>query len=203
MSKVFVLDAHKRPLNPVHPGRARLLLTQGKAAVFRHYPFTIVLKEEVHKPDSAPLRLKIDPGSKTTGLAIVNEMHYTTSVQHPDLVAGATGGTGATVTNPNGHIDVTNYTIGVQALMYDLSSLRVCGVFPLGSKADADEAVAAARQAFPGWRRTSRILRAELFDRLAQIVKRETDNLAENPALAGTLTELKRKLQQTIQRASR
>jgi hypothetical protein len=73
MSKVFVLDTHKRPLNPVHPGRARLLLTQGQAAVFRHYPFTIILKEEVQKPDIAPLRLKIDPGSKTTGLAIVNE----------------------------------------------------------------------------------------------------------------------------------
>ncbi|MBI2809108.1 MAG: aldehyde dehydrogenase family protein [Planctomycetes bacterium] len=52
------------------------------------------------------------------------------------------------------------------------------GTFPLGTKADADEAVAAARAAFPGWRRTSRILRAELFDNLAQLVKRETDNLA-------------------------
>jgi len=52
------------------------------------------------------------------------------------------------------------------------------GVFPLGTTADADEAVAAARTAFPAWRRTSRILRAELFDKLAQIVKRETDNLA-------------------------
>src|ERR1019366_1017774 len=53
------------------------------------------------------------------------------------------------------------------------------GVFPLGMKSDADEAVAAARKAYPGWRRTSRILRAELFDKLAQIVKRETDNLAK------------------------
>jgi aldehyde dehydrogenase (NAD+) len=53
------------------------------------------------------------------------------------------------------------------------------GIFPLGSRADADEAVAAARQAYPGWRRTSRILRAELFDHLAQFVKRETDNLAK------------------------
>ncbi len=52
------------------------------------------------------------------------------------------------------------------------------GVFPLGTKADADEAVAAARKAFPAWRRTSRILRAELFDKLAQLVKRETDALA-------------------------
>jgi 5-methylcytosine-specific restriction endonuclease McrA len=73
MSKVFVVDAHKRPLNPVHPGRARLLLSQGKAAVFRHYPFTILLKEEVQKPEIKPLRLKIDPGSKTTGLALVTD----------------------------------------------------------------------------------------------------------------------------------
>src|ERR1043165_7671308 len=53
------------------------------------------------------------------------------------------------------------------------------GTFPLGSKGDAEEAVAAARKAYPAWRRTSRILRAELFDHLAQIVKRETDHLAK------------------------
>ncbi|MSU80163.1 MAG: aldehyde dehydrogenase family protein [Gemmataceae bacterium] len=52
------------------------------------------------------------------------------------------------------------------------------GVFPCGTRADADAAVAAARTAFPAWRRTSRIHRAELFDNLAQIVKRETDALA-------------------------
>src|SRR5262245_28408021 len=52
------------------------------------------------------------------------------------------------------------------------------GAFPTGSKEDADQAVAAARIAFPTWRRQSRIRRAELFDNLAQIVKRETDNLA-------------------------
>ncbi|MBI1832966.1 MAG: aldehyde dehydrogenase family protein [Planctomycetes bacterium] len=52
------------------------------------------------------------------------------------------------------------------------------GTFPLSVKADADEAVAAARSAFPSWRRTSRIRRAELFDNLAQLVKRETDHLA-------------------------
>jgi aldehyde dehydrogenase (NAD+) len=52
------------------------------------------------------------------------------------------------------------------------------GEFPRSSKAEADEAVAAARAAFPAWRRDSRIRRAELFDNLAQLVKRETDNLA-------------------------
>ena len=30
---VFVLDTTKKPLNPVHPGQARRLLKQGKAAV--------------------------------------------------------------------------------------------------------------------------------------------------------------------------
>jgi aldehyde dehydrogenase (NAD+) len=55
----------------------------------------------------------------------------------------------------------------------------VVGVFPRGGKAEVEEAVAAAREAFPAWRRSSRIQRAELFDALAQIVKRETDALAE------------------------
>ncbi len=72
MSHVFVLDTTQRVLNPVHPGRARRLLTEGKAAVFRRYPFTIILKHAVPNPQSEPLRVKIDPGSKTTGLVIVN-----------------------------------------------------------------------------------------------------------------------------------
>jgi 5-methylcytosine-specific restriction endonuclease McrA len=73
MSKVFVLDTKKHPLNPVHPGRARILLSTGKAVVFKRYPFTIVLKGEVEAPQLEPLRVKIDPGSKTTGLALVND----------------------------------------------------------------------------------------------------------------------------------
>jgi 5-methylcytosine-specific restriction endonuclease McrA len=73
MSKVFVLDATKQPLNPVHPGRARLLLKEGKAAVYRRFPFTLILKRALEAPTLHPLRLKIDPGSQTTGLAILNE----------------------------------------------------------------------------------------------------------------------------------
>jgi 5-methylcytosine-specific restriction endonuclease McrA len=73
MQRVFVLDAQKGPLMPCRPARARLLLSQGRAAVYRRYPFTIIVKAP--RPDAtvAPLRLKIDPGSKTTGLAVVNE----------------------------------------------------------------------------------------------------------------------------------
>jgi KaiC/GvpD/RAD55 family RecA-like ATPase len=44
---VFVLDSRKKHLNPTHPARARKLLKMGKAAVFKRYPFTIILKEEV------------------------------------------------------------------------------------------------------------------------------------------------------------
>ena len=73
MSKVFVLDTNKQPLNPIHPGRARMLLSQGKAAVLRRYPFTLILKEEVLNSKVEPLRVKIDPGAKNTGLAIVND----------------------------------------------------------------------------------------------------------------------------------
>lgn len=56
---------------------------------------------------------------------------------------------------------------------------EVIGTFPEATSAEAGEAVAAARAAYPAWRRTSRIRRAELFDVLAQLVKRDTDRLAE------------------------
>ncbi|CCQ70572.1 HNH endonuclease, partial [Crocosphaera watsonii WH 0402] len=69
-NSVFVLDTNKKPLNPVHPGQARRLLKEGKAAVFRRYPFTIILKEEVTK-SSKNITLKLDPGSKFTGIALV------------------------------------------------------------------------------------------------------------------------------------
>ncbi|MDQ2715441.1 MAG: RNA-guided endonuclease IscB [Chloroflexota bacterium] len=73
MSHVFVLDTNKTPLDPIHPGQARRLLTRGTAAVYRRYPFTIILKRPVEAPAPAPLRLKIDPGARTTGLALVND----------------------------------------------------------------------------------------------------------------------------------
>jgi len=54
----------------------------------------------------------------------------------------------------------------------------VIGNFPNGTPQLAEEAVAAARSAYPAWRRMSRIHRADLFDKLAQIIQRETDSLA-------------------------
>jgi RRXRR protein len=82
---VFVIDTKKRPLNPTTPSKARKLLTQEKAAVFRLYPFTIVLKHEVIEFENPGYELKIDPGSKTTGIAIVNckkEVIWIANLEH-------------------------------------------------------------------------------------------------------------------------
>jgi 5-methylcytosine-specific restriction endonuclease McrA len=67
---VLCLDTTLKPLSPVHPGVARHLLKNSEAAVYRQYPFTLVLKKEVDtKPE--PITLKLDPGSKITGIALV------------------------------------------------------------------------------------------------------------------------------------
>jgi 5-methylcytosine-specific restriction endonuclease McrA len=71
---VFVLGSDKRPLMPCSEKRARLLLERGRAAVFRRYPFTIILKDRTQDDcELQPVRVKIDPGSKVTGLAVVRE----------------------------------------------------------------------------------------------------------------------------------
>ncbi len=80
---VFVLDTTKKPSNPVHPGKARKLLSEGKAAVFRRYPFTIILKEKTVETPKR-ITLKLDPGSKTTGIALIllNQVIWGAELQH-------------------------------------------------------------------------------------------------------------------------
>ncbi len=73
MSFVFLVDTNRQPLSPVHPGRARILLKAGKAAVLKRYPFTLILKAAIEQPQVQPLRIKLDPGSRTTGIAIVDD----------------------------------------------------------------------------------------------------------------------------------
>lgn len=67
----LVLDTNKQPLDPVHPAVARRLLSNGKAAVFRTDPFTIILKCGVDTPTQS-IEIKLDPGSQTTGIALLN-----------------------------------------------------------------------------------------------------------------------------------
>lgn len=68
---VFVIDSNKQPCAPCTERRARKLLSLGKAAVWLRYPFTLILKS-ASEAKSPPLDLRIDPGSKFTGFAIVN-----------------------------------------------------------------------------------------------------------------------------------
>lgn len=69
---VFMVDTNKQPLKPTTPKRARELLNKGKAAVLRRYPFTLILKQD--RAAAKPyLELRIDPGSKVTGFALINQ----------------------------------------------------------------------------------------------------------------------------------
>ncbi len=77
---VFVLDKHKKPLMPCTEKRARLLLERRRAVVHKMSPFTIRLKDRtVEQSQLQPLRLKLDPGSKTTGIAVLREGHFENS----------------------------------------------------------------------------------------------------------------------------
>lgn len=80
---VWVIDKRKRPLMPCSEKRARLLLERGRAVVHRRVPFTIRLKDRRTEESSVqPVRIKIDPGSKATGIAVVREDNDSEQKQH-------------------------------------------------------------------------------------------------------------------------
>jgi 5-methylcytosine-specific restriction endonuclease McrA len=78
---VYVLDKKKEPLMPCSEKRAWLLLERGRASVHKKYPITIRLVDSKQE-DSVlqQLNLKIDPGSKQTGIALVRETESTAKV---------------------------------------------------------------------------------------------------------------------------
>ena len=66
---------------PVHPAVARILLNERKAFVHKRFPFVVRLNGVSNKTPSN-LQLKLDPGSVTTGMALVNH-------QTGEVVSGA------------------------------------------------------------------------------------------------------------------
>jgi 5-methylcytosine-specific restriction endonuclease McrA len=72
MQRVFVLNSNKEPLMPCQPARARMLLRDRRAKVFRRYPFVIILTKKI-SATVQPIEIKFDPGSRTTGIALVGE----------------------------------------------------------------------------------------------------------------------------------
>ena len=69
---VFVLDKRKKPLMPCAEKRARQLLDRGQAVVHTLRPFTIRLKHRVGG-ETQPVEIRLDPGSKATGVAVVRK----------------------------------------------------------------------------------------------------------------------------------
>ena len=70
---VIVLDKNKRPLGFTSERRAKELLKKGKAVVHSIYPFVIRHKtKDARECDKHEFRIKIDPGSKGTGIAITD-----------------------------------------------------------------------------------------------------------------------------------
>lgn len=72
---VIVLDKRKRPVGFTTPRRARILLNKMRAVVHKIYPFTIRVKDIDSREfdNRSEYQLKIDVGSKHTGLAIVEQ----------------------------------------------------------------------------------------------------------------------------------
>lgn len=71
---VLVLDKRGRPLMPCTQKRARLLLERGRARVHRRIPFVIRLVDRCQAESKLQsLALKMDPGSKVTGLSLVHQ----------------------------------------------------------------------------------------------------------------------------------
>lgn len=71
---VIVLDKHKKPLGTTTERRARKLMEKRRACVYRYAPFTIIIKDvDIRNCKDIPsYEIKVDPGSRTTGIAIVN-----------------------------------------------------------------------------------------------------------------------------------
>lgn len=85
---VITLDKRKKPLGTCSERRARILLTKKRACVYKYYPFTIIIKDiDVRTFEKKEeYRVKIDPGAKYTGIAVVrlsdNAMVFAQQIEH-------------------------------------------------------------------------------------------------------------------------
>ena len=70
---VFVLDKSKKPLDMITNAEARILLKNKQAVIDKVYPFTIRLKDNSCGSKDRAYTVKLDPGSKHTGIAIVDD----------------------------------------------------------------------------------------------------------------------------------
>ena len=69
---VLVVDKRKRPCNTISNAYARRLLFKKQAVIHKRFPFTIRLKNDSAVLKDRSYTVKLDPGSRHTGIAIVD-----------------------------------------------------------------------------------------------------------------------------------
>ena len=85
---IIALDKNKRPLGFLTERRCRILMERKRAVLYRVFPTVVILMDmDVRKLRDLPsYRIKIDPGSKYTGIAIVrndtDELVYAMQIEH-------------------------------------------------------------------------------------------------------------------------
>ena len=70
---VLVIDKHKKPCNTISNAYARILLFKKQAVIHKRFPFTIRLKNDSAVLKDRNYTVKLDLGSKTTGIAITDD----------------------------------------------------------------------------------------------------------------------------------
>ena len=70
---VLVVDKHKKPCNTISNAYARRLLFKKQAVIHKRFPFTIRLKNDNAVSKDRAYTVKIDPGSRHTGVAIADD----------------------------------------------------------------------------------------------------------------------------------
>ncbi len=90
---VIILDKNKRSLGFTTERRARILMEKQRACLYRVFPAVVIVKDvDARELKNLPTyRIKIDPGSKYTGIAIIcneiNEVVFYMQIEHRgDLV---------------------------------------------------------------------------------------------------------------------
>ena len=85
---VITLDKHKKPLGFTTEKRARKLMEAKRAVIYRYFPTVIILMDtDVRNIINLPTyRIKIDPGSVYTGIAIIcnetNKVMFSIQIEH-------------------------------------------------------------------------------------------------------------------------
>lgn len=70
---VFVLNRSKKPLDMITNAEARILIRKKLAVIHKIYPFTIRLRDNSCVSNDRTYTVKLDPGSRHTGVAIIDD----------------------------------------------------------------------------------------------------------------------------------